>query len=167
MTFLEGFDQKLTQLGKLAVEKTKGMAQTAVVSREIQEEEDKIKQGYQKIGEQVFEKIDPQNIPQEYQALYSMIQASKKIIKEIEAEQVLEAHAALCPSCQSQIPMGSVFCNYCGAKIVREQYPDQGTDAAAKKADKLRCPACGKEHSNDQCFCIYCGHKLAVPGEPL
>jgi class 3 adenylate cyclase/tetratricopeptide (TPR) repeat protein len=51
----------------------------------------------------------------------------------------------LCPSCQNDAPVGSKFCNGCGARL----------DAA--------CPQCGRGNPPGSRFCTECGYGLTAP----
>jgi DNA-directed RNA polymerase subunit M/transcription elongation factor TFIIS len=68
-----------------------------------------------------------------------------------------EADAATrCPSCGSQNPEGTKFCQECGTKL----------GAPAEEAGSAtRCPSCGNQNPEGTKFCQECGTKLGAPAQ--
>lgn len=51
-----------------------------------------------------------------------------------------------CPKCHGQIPLGSLFCNICGAELVEETL-----------VVNLNCADCGEVYPPGSAFCNHCG----------
>lgn len=114
----------------------------------------------------------------------SVIQEIDQIHKQIkllrEEKKLADEGKKLCRSCNSTVPIESVFCNMCGAKFSdmkktvttkieeienAEAYQETEEDISETTGDveeiKIRyCPNCNEPLDDDSVFCEYCGTRV-------
>lgn len=117
---------------------------------ELQQQEDCI---YAKLGKRLFPSIcnsaEHSDLVEELRVVSKKLEEAKEALKSAQAAETAakqEQAQCVCPSCGSENPPGTKFCQGCGTKL--------GTAA-------LICPACGAQNKAETRFCGECGAKLS------
>jgi len=75
-----------------------------------------------------------------------------------------------CPSCGTENPDGSLFCDDCGANLTQvedaQQVAAEETFVPPTSADEIKCPNCGASNPADSHFCGDCGATLGEAPAP-
>ena len=76
-----------------------------------------------------------------------------------------------CPSCNTSVPPGAVFCDNCGYDLrtvgAESEAPVQATYQVPPPEGDLNCPSCGHANIAGSAFCENCGSQLSVqPATP-
>ncbi len=86
-------------------------------------EQDKIRGIYTQIGER-FYTAHRDDAGEEYADLFGEVKACEKRMADHKAEVLLANGLILCPRCGAEIYYKSIFCNFCGIRIVPEEKPE-------------------------------------------
>ena len=138
---------KITKATQDMVRSTKDATDIARQNSLIAEDQKAIENLYSQIGKLFVETQEPDpdsplgKLVLAVNAAYSRIEKCHEAIQQIKGTKK-------CPSCDKDIPISSVFCGECGAKL---EVPAQ--------AGKKFCSKCGKDMPEDGAFCTACGHK--------
>lgn len=147
MSFFEDIGKKITEAGQGAVRKTKDIADSARSSSMISDEEKRINSFYTEIGRAYYAKY-AESDDCEFSGMISMINESKKRIKDLREQDAARRGMIVCAKCGTALPADSSFCYSCGAQVqAAEQAP---TD------DKI-CAGGGSRIMPGMSFCSVCG----------
>ena len=112
MTFLDD----VRRIGKNIAEKGKDVLEITKLNTQIASEKDKIKDLYEKIGEQVYNSYLSSG-SSEYEDLCVQIQEIENKIKEL-TDKVLELkNAVKCSNCGAELTKDTIYCPKCGTKV--------------------------------------------------
>lgn len=136
------------------------MEEMEKVLREIEAIKQKKEETYADIGRIYAEKYADAVRDREIQGLLDDLEeADEEIAAKEERIRVLKGITS-CGTCGREIKIGTLFCQYCGARQAPNQTAQQGS------SDANRCPLCHTEVETGQLFCHNCGQKL-VPSNPM
>ena len=155
MAFFDQMGQKLSQTGRDAVKKTKDMAEVVKLNNAIAEEQRKIEGNYLQIGKDYYENYADKGDPI-FQDCVDGIRRSEAAILEMKSAIQQLKGLLTCPSCGSELPVGTAFCNVCGAKLPEAQMNVE----PAPPAGGIVCKVCGTVMQEGMSFCTNCGAKL-------
>lgn len=152
MSILDEFDRKITQISKGAIKKTKDVSESVKVSSLIRDEEVKLKEAYQKIGQYYYENM--RNLSDEaIEILCKGIDERKSRLAEYNGQLRQLKKLITCSNCGTANPADALFCVGCGAKLKKEE--------SAISYEQKVCPNCGMAMDEDQIFCTNCGTKYS------
>ena len=149
-----GWGDKLNQITKSAVSKSKEVAEITRLNMEISSNEQKIKELAAQIGMIVAEQqLLPENeeiagAADKIRSLQEAVARNKATIQEIR-------NINICPNCGAEVSRSSNFCDKCGSPMNRSVLE---TSAASVKPV---CPNCGEQMEPGTQFCTNCGTKLS------
>ena len=179
MGFFDELQGKLTNVGNQVTSKVKDSGEQVKLQSEIGSLQRQITQNYQKIGSLYYQdylrhegntsELNPEctAICQVIDSLQASIVEKQKKISQIK-EQIT------CPGCGKSIPADSVFCPFCGTRILHQaapevqpaadeapaaptESPDTAKDAVEEKPKVKYCTNCGAQLDIDAAFCTNCG----------
>lgn len=137
-------------MGLLDTLQRKGTSATGQFDIQIAETERLLKEEYAAVGE-IFLKQSGDNLEREYVPHVNEVKKLLEQKKTLERNKLAAQGLRLCESCHQVIPLDSVFCNKCGAKM--EPF-------VVSTAGGRFCPSCGAPIEKDNTFCSECGAKL-------
>ncbi len=154
MAFLSNLDKKITMLGQGALQKTKEVTDSAMMSSMIKTLDMQKKDNLEKLGKYYYDLY-----VQSGGELAAPVEEIATRIREIDIQrnqlqkEVQKIKGTMsCPNCNTEIPANSQFCNVCGTRIER---PIMETQPA-----RSVCAQCGAPLEDDQLFCTNCGAKV-------
>ena len=155
MAFLDALNDKISKLSQDAIQKTKDMSDSVKISNAIREEENQQNILYQKIGELYYH--DCKDAAQgDFLVWCQQITESKNRVAEWKSRLQTIKGVSICPNCHSEVPVNSVFCNNCGAKMPQATVQ---TEDQTVKSGKI-CKNCGMPIPEGHVFCTNCGTKV-------
>ena len=86
----------------------------------LKREQTKIVNCYTKIGE-CYYVAHKDDVNPEFHELIDAVKASEKVMADHKAEVLRSRELMLCPSCGAEIYFKSIFCNFCGFRVVPEK----------------------------------------------
>ena len=171
MAFFDQMGQKLSQTGRDAVKKTKDMAERTALIDFLKKNDilavfhyvplhsapagRKIEGKYRQIGKDYYENYADKGDPI-FQDCVDGIRRSEAAILEMKSAIQQLKGLLTCPSCGSELPVGTAFCNVCGAKLPEAQMNVE----PAPPAGGIVCKVCGTVMQEGMSFCTNCGAKL-------
>ncbi|MBO5460580.1 MAG: zinc-ribbon domain-containing protein [Ruminococcus sp.] len=153
MAFLDNMDRKLSQFGQGAIKKTKDVSESVRLSGAVREEEAKQSEIYKQIGEYFYQNCADQADDQ-MKAWCDAVTRSKEIVAQYKEQIRILKGVTYCTNCNAEIPMNSMFCNNCGARVAQP--------APAVHTGPV-CPNCQAPVETGQLFCTNCGTRIPEP----
>lgn len=165
----------------------KGEEHTAIsrINRLIAEENEKMKECHQKIGEK-YVQLHATDYEESFSDLIQCLDVSQRKLVDYSMQMQFVTGVVVCthPGCGNKAPKGSVFCNMCGRKLPEFNFDDyemceaccslveKGTDVCPNCKHPMRpqndnlvkCHKCGEFVGKDNRYCPICGEPL-TPGE--
>lgn len=145
---------KLNQMTKSAISKSKEMAEITRLNMEISNHEQRIKELAAQIGMSVVEGellTDNEQIAElavQIKKLQETIEKNQSTIQEIR-------NINICANCGAEVSRTSKFCDKCGSPMDRTVLETSAASAVPT------CPACGEKLEPGALFCTNCGAKLS------
>lgn len=155
MAFFDDINDKISKISQGALQKTKDVSDSMKISSAIREEENQQKLIYQKIGE-LYYHVFKDVAEGDFQVWCKQVTESKNRVVEWKDKLQNIKGVIICPNCNAEVPVNSVFCNNCGAKI--PQVFSQ-TEEQVEKSGKV-CRNCGMPLPEGHLFCTNCGTKV-------
>lgn len=149
-----GWGDKLNQITKSAVSKSKEMAEITRLNMEISGNEQKIKELAAQIGMCVVEQqlfSENEQITEwsnKIRELQEAVAKNQSTIQEIR-------NINICPNCGAEVSRTSNFCDKCGSPMNRSVLENSAASAFPV------CPNCGEKMEPGTQFCTNCGTKLS------
>lgn len=131
--------------------KAKVIRESSKLSFMVGEEEKKLTNYYQRIG-QIYADIHKNDYESEFAELMSLVEESKNnlIAYRRQSEELKQTHT--CPVCGRTVVGDGQFCSFCGSRIDSNMVLHSANDAS-----KLTCCRCGAVLDKDAKFCEKCG----------
>ena len=131
--------------------KAKVIRESSKLSFMVGEEEKKLTNYYQRIG-QIYADIHKNDYESEFAELMSLVEESKNnlIAYRRQLEELKQTHT--CPVCGRTVVGDGQFCSFCGSRIDSNMVLHSANDAS-----KLTCCRCGAVLDKDAKFCEKCG----------
>ena len=149
-----GWGDKLNQITKSAVSKSKEMAEITRLNIENSNSEQKIKELAAQIGTLV---VDEQLLPENAQVAEWAAQITalrEAIAKNQETIQGIR-NINICANCGAEVSRTSKFCDKCGSPMDRSVLEDSIASAIPT------CPQCGEQLEPGALYCGNCGAKFS------
>lgn len=153
MDFFERMGKKISDAGQGVSQQAKNLMEVSQLNSSISENERKITQLYQLMGQLYYEKhkndaaAEEKDKLDEISRLYDEIFQQKEKIKEIKG-------IVKCMNCGAEVVSNSAFCNVCGAKM------QSAFTANTQAASGRICPNCQALVGDNDAFCMNCGIRL-------
>lgn len=165
----------------------KGEDHTAIsrINRLIAEENEKMKECHQRIGEK-YVQLHSTDYEESFSDLIQSLNVSQRKLVDYSMQMQFVTGVIVCthPGCGNKAPKGSVYCNMCGSKLPEfhfENYEmceaccslvEKGTAVCpnCKRPMKpqndnlVKCHKCGELVGKDNRFCPICGEPLVQTG---
>lgn len=148
-----GWSDKLNQITKSAVSKSKEMAEITRLNLEINSNEQEIKELAARIGMQVAE----QHLLEDNEEIAGLSGQIAKLQENIAKNQATIRdirNINICANCGAEVSRASNFCDKCGSPMNRSVLEESIASAAPT------CPSCGEQLEPGALFCTNCGTKL-------
>ena len=131
--------------------KAKVIRESSKLSFMVGEEEKKLTNYYQRIG-QIYADIHKNDYESEFAELMSLVEESKNnlIAYRRQSEELKQTHT--CSVCGRTVVGDGQFCSFCGSRIDSNMVLHSANDAS-----KLTCCRCGAVLDKDAKFCEKCG----------
>lgn len=158
MALFNDFGKKITSTTQNVVRSTKDMTDIARLNSLIADEQQQVEQLYAQVGKLYYEGggYDSQTPLGELclaiSTLNERIAAQNEEIRQIRGTRQ-------CPNCGAQLPLVSVFCGRCGAKIDGMEMKSEAPAVAQNI-----CSGCGAKVLEGRAFCTSCGQKQDLGG---
>jgi len=110
------FFDEVKRFGKNLTEKGKDVIEITKLNSQINSEKDKIKNLYEKIGEEVY-KAYAAGEETAYSDLCAEIKKIEDTINELTAKVLELKNASKCPNCGAEVAKDTAFCSKCGTKL--------------------------------------------------
>lgn len=149
-----GWGDKLNQMTKSAVSKSKEMAEITRLNMEISNNEQKVKELAAQIGLCVVDQallLDNEEIAglsAQIGTLRDAIAKNRCTIQDIR-------NINICSNCGAEVSRSSKFCDKCGSSMDRSVLETSAASAIPT------CPSCGEQLEPGALFCTNCGTKLS------
>ena len=154
---LSEFANVATEKTSSAIEKTSSAIEVGKLNLRLGNEEKKITEATQKIGECLLRSLDAgQEYDEAVMSLFADIKFSRETILSIKEEIAALSGLVLCPNCQVENTKGSKFCQACGTSIQEEEPVVEATGEIVE----ILCPSCSAVVELDATFCTQCGAKI-------
>lgn len=156
MGFLDDLDNKISGMGKKIGGKVNDIADNYKIQGAMNDLEARKKNCYFEIGRLYYNSYKQGIAAPENEALqlYRQIDGFQQQIQQYAEQLQLLKGVVLCPNCQGEVPIDSMFCGQCGTKMPPRNMNNQGVQPHAF------CNNCGTPIEEGQCFCTVCGKKL-------
>ena len=113
MSFLD----KAKKAAQDAKDKTTEIIEVSKVSRQINQQEDKIKETYVTMGKQVFSEFtNGDELNPDLKKMCEEIVTTKETIEELKKQILVIKNIRLCPNCKTEMQLDIAFCPKCGTK---------------------------------------------------
>lgn len=144
--------------------KNKKNGDISKLESKIYEEQNEINEIYSQIGKLYYE-LYPNTSDENLLPLCNVVKESKRIIALCEKQKFFLQGIRLCQNCNAQLPLDSLYCNKCGAKIIEDGLDgseSKNTDNSKNNLSEMtiKCRECGSENTGDTVFCTNCGAKI-------
>lgn len=120
MAFFEDLGKKLTKVGEVAAEKTKGVAEYTKVNAKILDIQNKLDKAYVEIGKKYLE-LHPANEEEDMKYVVDAAYALENQLKELRKQLQELKGTTKCPTCGSECDSEDVFCRKCGSELKKEE----------------------------------------------
>ncbi|MCD8217914.1 MAG: zinc ribbon domain-containing protein [Clostridiales bacterium] len=151
MAFYDGLGKKIQKTGQDALEKTKGVAETAKLNAVISDLEKEINTTFSDLGKAYYNKHAQNPEDQELLPYFRKIEDRMAQIQRNRDKIRALKGLTKCIHCGQDIELNAVFCNHCGQRQV---------EAANVGQTVSRCPNCGAPIAAGQLFCTGCGQRV-------
>jgi hypothetical protein len=151
MAIFDEIGRKITQTSQVAVQKTKDITEVARLNGEISEEERKINNAYNQIG-QVYVQLHKNDAEDSLAELVAVVNNANDRIAVLRRQVQDIKGIKRCPSCSAEIPANATFCSNCGAPAPKEQ--------PVSALDVVVCKNCGNTVNKGMKFCTSCGCQI-------
>lgn len=157
MEFFNGIGKKISQTGQGVVQKTKDTAEIIKLNGIISDEEKKINNAYLQIG-QLYAVKYQESAEEDFKALVEQVHTSLSEIENLKQQIQDIKGIKRCNNCGAEIPVNSIFCSGCGAKVVQ-----------VDMSNFNRCNNCGNPVEKGLKFCTSCGFPIeeSIPKESI
>ena len=159
MGFFDGIGKKVTDVGQMAIQKTKETSDIARISSLITQEENKINNTYYQIGK-LYVTIHGNEREDDFVGMIDSIAEMERKIADYR-KQIQEIKGVQhCKNCGAEVPKGVAYCSFCGSPM--PQIPVQ-----ENLQEYTKCPSCGSVVKKGTRFCTACGQPMmqSVPQE--
>lgn len=149
-----GWGDKLNQMTKSTISKSKEIAETTRLNMKISNYEQKIKELATQIGMSVVKR----HLLAEDEEVAELAAQIEKLQQSIEQDRsTIQAirNINICSNCGAEVSRTSKFCDKCGSLMDRKVL-ETSMDSAMPT-----CPACGEKVEPGTLFCCNCGTKLS------
>lgn len=155
MALFDGVGRKLSQVGQVAVQKTKDVTDVARINGIIAEEEKKINNNYYQIGK-LYASMHAEDYESEFAGMLAAIKESETKICEYR-QQIQDIKGVVrCEKCGAEVPNNSAFCSSCGNAMLTKKTIVENIH---------KCPGCGAEINKNMRFCTSCGRPVLEPAQ--
>ena len=152
MGFFDGIGKKVTDVGQMAIQKTKETLDIARISSMITQEENKINNTYYQIGK-LYVSIHGNDREDDFVGMVDSVTVMEKKIADYR-KQIQEIKGVQhCRNCGAEIPKGVAFCSFCGSSMAMISAQDNGQDYT-------KCPSCCSVIKKGARFCTVCGKPM-------
>lgn len=118
MGYFDGFLGKVKEFATTAYKKTGDVVSVEKQKFDMTALKVKRDNDFKALGKVYFEMLKSvSKIPQEAEELYNAIKDKNEEIEKINAEIQSAKNKRVCPNCNANIDVNSVFCNVCGEKV--------------------------------------------------
>lgn len=163
------FFDKLNDIAKNLGDMTTDAIETTKLNSKISSEKTAINELVLQVGEYYYNKYQlGEPVAEDVSGIMSEIDQHNDIIKDLETQLVTirnqtsatsnststansstNENKIICPTCWKHNPIGTKFCQDCGAKLEQTQQPQP-----------QKCPSCGADIADGLKFCGECGNKI-------
>lgn len=119
MAFFEDLGKKLTKVGEVAAEKTKGVAEYTKINAKILDVQNKLDKAYIEAGKKYLE-LHPANEEDGMKAVVEAVYALEDQLKDLRRQLQQLKGTLKCDTCGSVCESDDVFCRKCGAELKKE-----------------------------------------------
>ncbi len=120
MAFFEDLGKKLTKVGEVAAEKTKGVAEYTKTNAKILDIQNKLDKAYVAVGKKYLE-LHPANDEEGMMAVVEAVYALEDQLKDLRRQLQELKGSVKCGSCGSDCDGDDVFCRKCGAELKKDE----------------------------------------------
>lgn len=137
--------------GQEAVKKVKKTTNVVEKTLLIQEEREMQKDYFTSIGHIYYDAVLAHEIEvtECFEELVNIIKESDQRIQKYELEIQQISNIKICPNCNAEFGMDSIFCSKCGTRLLEDSL-----------ASVRCCSKCGAELGEEDKFCFCCGTKI-------
>ncbi len=149
-----GWGDKINQMTKSAVSKSREMAEITRLNMDISNNEQKARELAAKLGMMVVEQGLLTDNEQAAELTAQILKCLATVERNKETIQNIR-NINICASCGAEVSRTSKFCDKCGAPMSRAVLEDSVASATPT------CPQCGAKLEAGSKFCTECGAKLS------
>ena len=120
MAFFEDLGKKLTKVGEVAAEKTKGVAEYTKLNAKILDIQNKLDKAYVEVGKKYLE-LHPANEEEDMKAVVEAVYVLEDQLKDLRKQLQELKGTAKCATCGSECAADDVFCRKCGSELKKEE----------------------------------------------
>ena len=140
------FFDKVSEAGNKIAEGARNMSQVGQIDSEIKTLQKKMESDYLQLGKMLYnEKKGLIDVAPSYDPLVEEISHMQERMQQLTDERNWIRRVTICPECQYEVPLGSLYCPNCGHKM---------------EVVGNVCPSCGTVNDPNARFCATCGTKL-------
>ncbi|MCI6995898.1 MAG: zinc ribbon domain-containing protein [Eubacterium sp.] len=152
MGFFDGIGKKVTDVGQMAIQKTKETSDIARISSLISQEESKINNTYYQVGK-LYVSIHGSEREDNFVGMIDSIAEMENKIADYR-KQIQEIKGVQhCKNCGAEVPRGVAFCSFCGSPMPK--LPIQNNSQ-----EYTKCLSCGAVVKKGSRFCTACGQPM-------
>lgn len=120
MAFFEDLGKKLTKVGEVAAEKTKGVAEYTKANAKILDIQNKLDKAYVAVGKKYVE-LHPANDEEGMMDVVEAVYALEDQLKDLRKQLQELKGTVKCETCGSDCDSNDVFCRKCGSELKKEE----------------------------------------------
>lgn len=154
MAFFDKVGASISKMGSDVSSKTKSMVEVTNINGQLKSSEAQLKDIFTELGKAYFDANKGKEVDENLKQYFDQVSEAEEAIAHLKSLLHKAKGTVECTNCHAEMPVGTVFCSSCGAKI--------GAPEAAEEADaeKVVCPKCHAEIKAGVAFCASCGTKL-------